>query len=333
MKSDHLGIREALNNLKSENWLDESRRWWPNYLFHFTDITNAVNILEKAKLLCRSQIESTSEHKKDIASPEVLQGTKAEWKNYVRLYFRPKTPMLFQIEGIRPKGQLKYGGAHCPVPVVFMFNSLPILTREEVRFSDGNLASTFFTKVGENAEFFKKLPFEKIYHSGSLHRFIWYEKSGIIRNRHAEVIVPKELDLEELSLIWCRTQAEFETLIHLISEETYERWKEKIGVANRIPLFYENWTFVKKVVYHQSSVEFIFNHGFPRGPFNVKVTVKDMGTGKTYSYSAANKNLGDSLDIRNPDKVHGKFIEVLFTIDDHIAYNCTLGNPEHEEPF
>lgn len=333
MKPDHHEIREAIANLKSEAWLNESRKWWPNFLFHFTDITNVVNILEKNKLVCRSEIESTAEHKKDIASPEVLEGTKQKWKDYVRLYFRPKTPMLYQIEGIRPKGELKYGGAHCPVPVVLLFKSLPILTRKNVKFSDGSLASTFFTKAGEDAEFFKRLPFERIYHSGSLHNFGYFDKKTVIRNRHAEVIVPKELDLEELSLILRRTQAEFETLIHLISEETYERWKEKIGVASRAPLFYENWTFVKKVAYHQSSVEFILNHGFPRGPFNVKVTVRDMETGKNYSYSEANKILDESLIVGNPSEIHGKFIEVSFKIDGHLAYQCTLGDREYDVPF
>lgn len=333
MKPDHLEIREAINNLKSENWLDESRKWWPNFLFHFTDITNAVNILEKNKLLCRSEIENTAEHKKDIASQEILRDTKPVWKNYVRLYFRPKTPMLYQIEGIRPKSELKFGGAHCPVPVVFLFNSVPILTRKHVKFSDGNLASTLWTRVGEDAEFFRRMPFEQIYHTGSLHNLGYIDKFIVKRNRHAEVIVPKELDLGDLNSIWCRTQAEFDTLIYLINDEACRRWKEKIGVASRVLLFNENWTFVKKVVYHQSSVEFILNHGFPRGPFDVKVTVKDMETGKIYIYSEQNKTLNESLIVNNPDEIHGKFIEVLFEIDGDTAYKCTLGDREHEMPF
>lgn len=331
MKPDHHEILEAISNLKSEAWLGESRKWWPDFLFHFTHITNAVNILDNNKLLCRSEIENTPEHKMDIASQEVLRGTNQKWKNYVRLYFRPATPMQYNIEGIRPKNRLN-DGAHCPVPIVFLFNSGPILTQSHVKFSDCNLAS-WWPNVGETGEFFRNLPFEKIYHSGSLHNFGPWDKRAVVRHRMAEVIVPKELDLENLNSILCRTQAEFQSFIHLISDETYEKWKEKIGVAGRIRLFNEHWTFVKRVVYKQTSIEFILNPGWFNGPYEVKSTIKDDETGKIYVYSKKNKYFNESLNLSFPEEVHGKTIEVLLTIDNYIAYNCILGNREDEEPF
>ena len=63
--------------------------------------------------------------------------------------------------------------------------------------------------------FFEKLPFNQIYHNSWLGEA---EKQKIIASRHAEVIVPGLLDLEALRFIWCRSEAEKETLISFLSE-------------------------------------------------------------------------------------------------------------------
>ena len=45
-KPDAGRISRFLTDLKKEAWLGIARRWRPNYLFHFTDIQNAVSILK-----------------------------------------------------------------------------------------------------------------------------------------------------------------------------------------------------------------------------------------------------------------------------------------------
>ncbi len=73
-------------------------------------------------LLSRRQLEKSGKLLTDIAGPEIIESTPDEWKRFVRLYFRPRTPTQYRNEGIRPKGSLKLG-AHCPVPVIFLFDA------------------------------------------------------------------------------------------------------------------------------------------------------------------------------------------------------------------
>ena len=54
-KPDADRILRHLEALKQTAWLGEARAWWPNYLFHFTDLENAAAILEEGKLLARSR--------------------------------------------------------------------------------------------------------------------------------------------------------------------------------------------------------------------------------------------------------------------------------------
>src|SRR5690349_6275747 len=119
VKSDAQEIIAHIKALKSQPWLTKSQRWWPDYLFHFTDIQNALNILKHGFLLPRNKAKELKLMATDNASPDVISKTGGKWKNYVRLYFRPRTPTQYKNEGFRPLGQRELGGAHCPVPIVF----------------------------------------------------------------------------------------------------------------------------------------------------------------------------------------------------------------------
>ena len=115
----------------------------------------------------------------------MLDHTDEKWKNCVRLYFRPRTPTQYQVEGFRPQGQLGSLQAHMPVPVFFLFEAKDILTRAGTRFSAGNLAAS--RVVGEDAVYFESIPFQKVYHDSWMAEG---EKGNIKFHRHAEVIVP-----------------------------------------------------------------------------------------------------------------------------------------------
>lgn len=84
-------------------------------------------------------------------------------------------------------------GMHMPVPIFFLFDAKDILTRKTTRFSTGNLSQD--PLVGNDALFFESIPFEKVYHDS------WMsgdEKWEIKFHRHAEVIVPHELELDSV---------------------------------------------------------------------------------------------------------------------------------------
>jgi ssDNA thymidine ADP-ribosyltransferase DarT-like protein len=139
----------------------------------------------------------------DNASRPVMGHTLDKWKDYVRLYFRPRTPTQIRNEGIRPPTQ-QYLESHCPVPVFLLFDSVELLTRQETQFSDRSLAKTG-TRAYDSAAAFIKLPFAKIYHNTA---FLPDQREDIVACRHAEVIVPRHLDLGALKYVWCRSQAE-----------------------------------------------------------------------------------------------------------------------------
>ena len=161
--------------------------WWPSYVYHFTDVRNAANILKSGFLYSRIEASQLGLMYVDNASPEVIQRTRPEYESYTRLYFRPQTPTQFRNEGIRPINQRELGGAHCPVPIYFCFDALNVLSRDDCEFSDGNMGS-LRAQHSDSENFFAIIPFQLVYHSGSI--YPEENKDEIIFRRHAEVLVP-----------------------------------------------------------------------------------------------------------------------------------------------
>lgn len=190
-------IRQYLATLKKQGWMGTARSWWPDHVFHVTDILNAVQILREGALLSRTEALARELMETDNASPQIISQTEDRWKDYVRLYLRPRTPTHYQSEGFRPADLRSYD-AHCPVPVCLLFDSYSVLSRSDTQFTDGNLASS--PNVYSEASDLQKIPFEYVYHDS---RFEPEERDKIIFHRNAEVIVPGELDLGSLRFIGC----------------------------------------------------------------------------------------------------------------------------------
>ena len=251
----------------------------------------------------------------DCASPDVIAHTADKWKQYVRLYFRPRTPMQYDIEGIRPKDRFVLG-AHCPVPVIMLFNSVEILTRADTRFSQGNLAAD--AAVGDDVRFLETIPFKEVYHDT---RFEQHEKASIIFHRHAEVIVPDKLDLSSLRYVVCRTQAEFETLLYLLEPDVRRKWSTHIGPVGKANLHVRRWTFVEAAELGRDKIRIKFNPSSKTpGPFHAGIEVREDATGKTYlweneSFQANNTLLVSVENLRYPE-AYGVRLE----LDGHMAY-------------
>src|SRR4051812_16057251 len=124
-KPDSADIETFVDQLRQSPWLGPARQWWPKFLFHFASL-DRVQILETGKLLCRSRKPMA----RDTATPAVMSRTSDAWKDHVRLYFRPRTPTQFQIEGFRAPSDYGSLGQHMPVPVFFLFDAKEILTRK-----------------------------------------------------------------------------------------------------------------------------------------------------------------------------------------------------------
>lgn len=134
------------------------RKHWPERLYHHAPLENAVAILRDGAL--RSRNDRRNRRQRDIAAPGVLENSTFA-HNYVRLYFRPRTPTQFQIEGIRRDGDCKYGAdAHAPVLVMFALDARSVLTRADVQFSDRNMQLNS-AQPGCNQSYFAAIPFDK----------------------------------------------------------------------------------------------------------------------------------------------------------------------------
>lgn len=293
-KDDADFICAHIDNLKNSSWIGTARSWWPDFIYHFTDIENAVKIIEMNQLLSREALEKQGLMMNDNASPEIIAKTDPERKNYVRLYFRPRTPTQYANEGFRPTDKLQFGGAHCPIPIYFLFDSKTILCKRETYFSDGSLAAKGYVEISNNYEGLSKIPFNLVYHDGPMYE----DKAKIKFHRHAEVIIPDKLDLENLKYIWCRTSAEYETLLNLLKPAALKRWIRKIGVGAKSNLFFREWTFVEEVNMSNDSIVVKFNPtSRSPGPFEVMVEITEENTGIIYTWNSNDYTADDKLTL------------------------------------
>jgi hypothetical protein len=271
-KADSAAIESHIEALRTETWLGPAQLWWPQYLFRFDHVTAAASILNDGRLLSRARAIAAGKIVFDSASPGIIAHTGARWKDYVRLYFRPRTPTQFSSEGIRrrsPIDEYRYGGC-CPIPVVLLFGAADIMTLEETMFSDGNLASGS-TGYGRDAKFLRRIPFQVVYHDDPIEP---KAKGTVIRCRHAEVIYPHELGLFALKKICCRSSAERETLISLLTPDAAAQWTRSITSSSKLNLHYRRWTFLEEVELSAGSVNFVFNPStLTPGPYRLDIHI------------------------------------------------------------
>lgn len=324
-KPDSAKISRHLKFLQAQVWLGPAQKWWPKYLFRFDNIDAAVKILEDGKIFCRKTAVESGQMIKDCANPDVIASTPDKWKQYVRLYFRPRTPMQHNTEGFR----LSAGNAHCPVPVVMLFDAEEILTRNGTRFSNGNLAARGVLD-GDDAKFLESIPFDKVYHD---HGLSGMEKSSIVFHRHAEVIVPNKLELEDaLRYIVCRTQAEYETFLFLLNEDTRKKLASKIVNDTRRTLHYRRWTFIENVGMSEKVIQLKFNPSSKEPkPFNLRFEIREAQTGKVHSLQDESFDTVQSLNaniesVKNPENS-----VITVTLNGDIAYKNRF--TKFETPF
>lgn len=251
------------------------REWWPRYVFHFTDLHNAVSILRGGAVHSRAKASELGLLRTDAASQAVIAQTTPAHLQYVRLYFRPRTPTQFRNEGIRPVSQ-RWQGAHCPVPVFFCFDTLDLLTREDTEVSTGNMGSSH-VQHGPAGEILRQIPFKHVFHDG---RWAPDEADAIKFHRHAEVLVPGSLALHPaLRMVACRSAAERTTLLHLLGVPFRARWERLVRLGYD-GLFERKWTFVESVGTIGDAVEFRFNPStLTPGPFQVGFVLQDRSGG------------------------------------------------------
>jgi hypothetical protein len=289
--------------------------WWPKFIYHFTDIKNAISILESGILYSRSEAIRLNLMQVDNASQDVINQTCPEYQRFVRFYFRPKTPTLFRNEGIRPVNQRELN-SHCGIPVYFCLDSMDVLSRDETEFSNGNMGKNGVLH-GNSLEFFQNIPFNLVFHEGP---FKQEEKETIINHRHAEVLLPNQISIESpLKHIYCRTIAERNSLINLLPNPINIKWANKIKIADFPGFYNKKWTFVEEVVTVEDRVIFRFNPDTKTpGPFVVNFCYLDSYDHKKRVWTDTVEKLSNSFTFRITDAISGS---ITLHLDNTLAYS------------
>lgn len=325
-------VRQFLQNLTQQDWVRRTeRRWWPLFLFHYTDIRNAARILQDDALYSRLQAEQMGKLIISSGSPDVLAGTSLNIQDCVRLYFRPKTPTQYHAEGVHSTASLtnsRFPNAHCPVPVFFLFDAASILAHPDCKFSDRGLGGSGY-QLGSTLKDLRDLPWQQIYHQGWIDWSSPESAHEIIARRNAEVIVPQQLDFGALRYIYCRSDAEKDTLLHLLPSDLRRRYQPKIFASNRSELFFRKRTFIESATL---LADHIYLHFSPDttcpGPFRLLL---EITTSRVWSRDMPDFTLGPSYEFSVKLKRPISQYQIRILLDGHLVYANAF--EEIEIPF
>lgn len=316
-----MGLSAAAADAHIARWTEELRKpyyphrvHWPSLLFHHAPVENAVNIITAGQLCSRRDTEGS--RPRDIAGAGVIEN-RLRAHEFTRLYFRPRTPTQYHIEGIRRPADCQFGAAaHAPILVMFALDARSILTMPTTRFSDINMQRDN-ARDGDSDAFFATIDFTKVYHEGG-----FGGDASIAYHRAAETLCQSPLPLtDHLKWIVCRSEAERETLIHLAGQAG-RALRPKIVTSDDGKVFEKRFAFVERVYGSPEGVTFQLNPRHDWAPLKVRVEVHNGGAelilDETYNQLPARASNGGPwlAKVALQDGIH----RVQIHIDDHLAY-------------
>jgi hypothetical protein len=320
-RKDVTQLKAFLDELRAADWLGTSRQWWPKYLFHFTDVHNAASILNTGWLYSRNEAERLGLMSVDNASVSVLTNTPPAVKEYARLYWRPRTPTQFRNEGVRPRAERT--DAHCPVPVYLLFDALTVLADPSTCWCDGTLAGhSHVPLMSQDVDDLRLFPFHLIYHDSAIRD--GGGRSEIIRWRHAEVVAPTRLTLDGLRYVVCRSEAERETLLSLLTASKAASVEQKLLVDSRLDLFFRRWVYVVRVEKGSSSFQAEWSAAEVAGPFHVRVEFTIPGERTVWLWEADEYTCTGKVEMELGNVPHHGIYKITITLDDTVAYRGTF---------
>lgn len=119
---------------------------------HYTDFNNFIKIFRSQKLFSRSSMNNREYV--DAADVKVISQTNSRIFDYVRFFYKEKSPTIYANEGIKKIDFLEKS-PHMPLPVLLIFSE-NIIFHENVAFLDGcggSKSSTFTENISEALKF------------------------------------------------------------------------------------------------------------------------------------------------------------------------------------
>lgn len=127
--------------------IQELNSTWKGYAYHFTHLTNALDIIRSGKILSRNRALLNTKKLADSAGSVVNRRHDAH--SYARFYFRPQSPTQHYNEGLGIDRLARYSYERakgmnfpkCPIPVFFRFKLKELFKRKRasVHISNGNM--------------------------------------------------------------------------------------------------------------------------------------------------------------------------------------------------
>lgn len=288
----------------------EGRGWWPRFVYHYTDVTNAISVLNTGFLYSREEAQTRDLMINENANPEIIATTDQAHLDLVRFYFRPRTPTQYVNEGIKPLDERAKG--HCPVPVFFVFDLVEVVGRDDARFSSGTLASYRHGHSDRRSYFLNTIPWRDVYGNGVP------RNDGVKRARAAEVVIPRALPIgPELKGIFCRSPGERVTLIDGLADDVHTAWATKIrtGFAD---FFVRRHPYVVNVSGRDGrlididvNMRLVSRHGV--------VSVKVDGESRPRKWEGTFNDIGTRLTFRLPERHEA--VHVAVYMEDCLAYS------------
>lgn len=324
--------------LQQKAFLNDGISWWPEFLYHFTDVHNAVGILQDGFIWSREQADAKHVMQNDNASHAVISATDDTNKSYGRLYFRPLTPTQYHSEGYKPPVTRNTSiDASCPVPVFICLDVNEMLNLDGTCYAEKGI-SGHRHDIRSGIEDFQQLDFQKIYHDGPYNKEI---DADIREYRQTEVIRPIGFPLKAGSVraILCRSEAERETFMYLLrmrQDSLYNKYCRRIFYRSDLRCFYNNGIFVKKVYVSNGNLVFEFNDPEQRVKNDTGHVSVDARLFLTYKGLDGNVisavegrgvidyNYARSLSFKLDERVDSDIIQIALSLDDNFMYENEL---------
>jgi hypothetical protein len=296
------------------------RQRWPGHLFHHAPLENVVKILTNGELLSRNHAKEAAFL--DVAGAGIIDH-RNDAHNYGRLYFRPRTPTQYSIEGIRKLSDVRFN-AHAPTLYMLVFDARCVLTIDSTECSNGNMQS-WGTAHEPSEEFFAGLPFTEIYHEGSVGF-----TPEILHRRCAEVLVQSPFRIKQsLKFIYCRSPAERDMLSYELGPVAAQ-WIDRMIISDDLNVFEKRYSFIQTVDIGHSGVTFKVHPRSDNQEIELRLRIKhgqELISDDTFSRLPAVSKSGSSIWIKRAHLADGDY-RVRIDIEGHKAYinSLTLGD-------
>lgn len=257
--------------------------WWPKYAFHYTDVTNAVNILKEGFLYSRQDVTSKKLMSNDNASRQVIDMTCSDATSNVRFYYRPLTPTQYHNEGYKHPG-LRYchdTNANVPVPVFFLFDLEMMLAMPQIKFSEESLAGNG-VPLFQGETNFANLDFAQIYKTGPMND-AYVEK----KRRHAEIVFPGAYPINpSLKNIVCRNEIERCTLLNLLRKESVRLFSEyKDYIVVNSDCFENNGLYITDCRYYGDKIVTVYSSTYSKRQYTKAYKDADLSKLEVQAYA------------------------------------------------